>query len=344
MCIVFFKIKPLKGIRFVALFNRDEQPERKRSHLDIHFKPSNIACAVDLEANGTWLGFNINTGNFGFLTNYENKEFHFIQDQRYRKGNLLMNFIRSDYIFRHPQEYLVYLDLFLKEGYQFNGTNIWLGNALHDDMKMVFAHNHETYVDQFSVIQSDDEDSIKEDLTKQNFKIIDSNETIAYGNGRLTDDFFKQKLGKCLMEGVYNLHQDFDSSHMKDVRSLVNHLFRLAEINKIPEDKERWVQIDLYDDHERKHNSSIFLEPHEEILQNDQKAIFATCSSTVMIITDDQMLHLFERVYDHSNQRSTPHYDKDIIENLIKMDQFDFLDHDSFTQSAYIESYISRKF
>lgn len=69
-----------------------------------------------------------------------------------------MNFIKSNKIFTDPEEYLVYLDLFLREGYQFNGTNIWLGNALEDDVILTFAHNHETYVDKFSVVECDDEE------------------------------------------------------------------------------------------------------------------------------------------------------------------------------------------
>ena len=75
MCIVIFKRFPLKGVKFVVVFNRDEQVSRKRSPLGIHFEPNQIACGYDLQANGTWLGIEILTGNFGFLTNYENKKF-----------------------------------------------------------------------------------------------------------------------------------------------------------------------------------------------------------------------------------------------------------------------------
>ena len=75
MCIVFFKYFPVKGVKLIVLFNRDEAIERKRTSLGIHFSPSRILCGVDLEANGTWFGVNLDTGNFGFLTNYAHKPF-----------------------------------------------------------------------------------------------------------------------------------------------------------------------------------------------------------------------------------------------------------------------------
>ena len=50
MCILFFKYLPIKGIKFIAIFNRDEAIERKRSPLGIHFEPKEILCGVDLQA------------------------------------------------------------------------------------------------------------------------------------------------------------------------------------------------------------------------------------------------------------------------------------------------------
>ena len=140
MCIVFFKKNPTKGIKRVIVFNRDEQPSRKRSSLGIYFDPQKIACGVDLHANGTWLGINLDTGNYGFLTNYENVPFKIIDDTNYKKGNLLMNFLKSDEQFLEIEQYEKYLDLFLKEGSKFNGTNIWLANIYNND-EIIFAHN-----------------------------------------------------------------------------------------------------------------------------------------------------------------------------------------------------------
>lgn len=73
-CLVVFKQRPIPGIKLVVLFNRDESLKRVRSHFGVHFSPTHrIVCGVDKQAEGTWMGVNLDTGNFGFLTNYENK-------------------------------------------------------------------------------------------------------------------------------------------------------------------------------------------------------------------------------------------------------------------------------
>jgi uncharacterized protein with NRDE domain len=134
MCIVFFrKNPPVRGIKRVILFNRDEAILRERTPLGVHFSPQRILCGVDLEAKGTWLGVNLDTGNYGFLTNYGNKPFHVITDTRYRRGNLLMTFLLNDKSFNSPKDYQEYLENFIEEGDKFNGLNIWLGNLLHTD-------------------------------------------------------------------------------------------------------------------------------------------------------------------------------------------------------------------
>ena len=71
----------------------------------MHFDPQKIACAYDLQANGTWFGINLDTGNYGFLTNYEKKPFQLIDNPRYRKGNLLMDFLKQHRRFTRPVHY-----------------------------------------------------------------------------------------------------------------------------------------------------------------------------------------------------------------------------------------------
>ena len=148
MCIVFFrKFAPSSSgahnLAFVLLFNRDESLARERSPLcQDFFEGHSIACGVDLQAHGTWLGVNLKTGNIGFLTNYESKPFQAISDPRYRKGNLLMNFLKQTAPLREVKEYCEYLGHFMAEGQKFNGTNIWLGNlSLGQTMPMVFTNN-----------------------------------------------------------------------------------------------------------------------------------------------------------------------------------------------------------
>lgn len=76
-----------------------------RSNFGVHFGPQKIACAYDMQANGTWFGINLDTGNYGFLTNYEKKPFRYIEDPKYRKGNLLMDFLKNDHKFTSPMHY-----------------------------------------------------------------------------------------------------------------------------------------------------------------------------------------------------------------------------------------------
>ena len=80
-----------------------------------------------------------------------------------------MNFLQSEIQFSADAQYKEYLDLFIKEGERFNGTNIWLGNITN--MSMVFSHNHEYEDGKFSK--------------------VDHCESVAFGNGRVHDDFFK---------------------------------------------------------------------------------------------------------------------------------------------------------
>jgi uncharacterized protein with NRDE domain len=39
MCVTFFKFHPVKGIRLIVAFNRDEATTRARTKLDFHFDP-----------------------------------------------------------------------------------------------------------------------------------------------------------------------------------------------------------------------------------------------------------------------------------------------------------------
>lgn len=100
-----------------------------------------------------------------------------IDDPKYRKGNLLMDFLKVKEPFTHPSHYEEHLEVFLKEGDKFNGTNLWLGN-IHENNEIVFANNQKG---------------------SENFTIIDSTEVHGYGNGEAKEEWFKQKLGKKLI-------------------------------------------------------------------------------------------------------------------------------------------------
>lgn len=94
---------------------------------------------------------------------------HPIEDPRYRKGSLLMNYLKVPERFTHPAHYEEHLEVFLKEGEKFNGVNLWLGN-INENNEIVFAHNQKE---------------------GENFTIIDSNEVYGFGNGDASEEWFK---------------------------------------------------------------------------------------------------------------------------------------------------------
>ncbi|TNV77058.1 hypothetical protein FGO68_gene17582 [Halteria grandinella] len=291
MCIVFFrKFQPKASpYALILLFNRDEAINRERTPLcHDFFEGKSIACGVDLQAHGTWLGVNLKSGNFGFLTNYENKPFQMITDQKYRKGNLLMNFLKNDEPIVGSEVYREYLDTFLKEGQSFNGTNIWLGNLTHGNL--VFAHNQHEGVE-------------LNDLKEH------SGQTIGFGNGKVTEQWYKETLGEQLFDTVLSAHlasSDIQfgaaSSEASNIDALKEQMFKIAECTFKPSDPKLWPPVITYTEDEKYRNSCIFQEKHEEHLADGSFDTFGTVSSSLIIVTQAGDLHYYERVYDHKGE------------------------------------------
>jgi uncharacterized protein with NRDE domain len=74
MCITLFYLNTTNNtnnqIRFLLAFNRDESTSRKTLPLSQFADDPNIYGGIDVVSGGTWLGINIKTGIFVFLTNY----------------------------------------------------------------------------------------------------------------------------------------------------------------------------------------------------------------------------------------------------------------------------------
>lgn len=182
MCLLFFKYNPTKHVKFIATFIRDEAINRTRSPLGVYFPPQKILCGVDLEANGTWLGINLETGNYGFLTNFNHKPFNIITDTKYRKGNLLMNFLMEENKFLDQEQYEKNLQVFLEEGDKINGTNLLMSNVKDD--KMFFAHNYKIT------------DKKEINLKESELEILSGDkEIISIANGGINEKWEKEKLG-----------------------------------------------------------------------------------------------------------------------------------------------------
>lgn len=238
------------------------------------------------------------TGAIGFLTNYEHKPFTPITDPAYRKGNLLMDYLR---LAEHDGKYL---DRFLSDGHLFNGTNIWLGNLF--DGSLVFAHNQVP--------------------VGGKLEPVEDGETVAFANGRIGDKWFKQRLGRRLIDRAFEV--------ASDVKSLKEALFRAAECRSKPKEESDWPPLELYTPEERYENSSIHIGAHAEHLADGRNGIVATVSTSVLILCDDGTLQFYERRYDHGRKRG------DLEEEVCKMLAPDL----EFSDAAFEESVMTHQF
>ena len=124
-----------------------------------------------------------------------------------------------------------------------------------------------------------------------------------------------------------------DSSSVLNLKDM---LFKVAECTYQPEDPSEWPPVDGYSLEERKHNSSIHLPVHEERLADGSKGLFATISSTVVILTDDNELMFWERVYKHDVIRKITPLDLENADKicamapLLKISNFSDRDYDEF--------------
>lgn len=93
MCLTFFFLgqHPQCHNAYVMCFNRDEKVDRPTLPFAAFQEDPNIFAGRDLISKGTWLGVNIKTGIFVWLTNYDLPE---IRVGRSR-GKLVYSFLSS---------------------------------------------------------------------------------------------------------------------------------------------------------------------------------------------------------------------------------------------------------
>ena len=180
------------------------------------------------------------------MTNFEHKPYIEISDKGYRKGNLLMEFLKAE---APITDYKTYLDRFLKEGAKFNGTNLWLGNVLTKDL--VFAHNQEA-VGYFETAAAGG----------------------SFANGRVGEPWFKQTLGIKLIDEAF--------ATARSIEELKNSLFKAAGCIMKPASEAEWPPLFHLPDEERYENSSIFLRPHD----SGGRTCATVSSSVVLVETD----------------------------------------------------------
>jgi hypothetical protein len=82
-------------------------------------------------------------------------------------------------------------------------------------------------------------------------------------------------------------------------------MFKVAENNFKPSDPNDWPPVDGMNDKERKNNSSIFLDAHESETGeggSSEVSLHATVSSTLIILTENNEMYFWERIYHHSEK------------------------------------------
>ena len=92
--------------------------------------------------------------------------------------------------------------------------------------------------------------------------MIDSTEVHGYGNGEAHEEWFKQKLGKKLIQqsiDLYRNHSDL-GGHYHSLNYLKDLLFRVSECNYKSPNPNDWAHVNVYTEDEKYWNSSIFLD------------------------------------------------------------------------------------
>ena len=131
-------------------------------------------------------------------------------------------------------------------------------------------------------------------------------------NGTYIEEWEKEKLGKHLIQSVL-------TSEVANIEHLKDCMFKVMECTWKPSEKEKWPQVSTYSDEEKYENASLFCDKHYEGISNGGRGIFATVSSTCLIVTEENELFFYERIYDHISEgvvRERTETDKE-IENLL---------------------------
>lgn len=120
---------------------------------------------------------------------------------------------------------------------------------------------------------------------------------------------------KDLTEYAFSVYDNSVSTN--DLNLLKNLLFKVAECSKSHIQEEKWAKVESYRNHERYEHSSIFLEKH--LLHSGDihyEDIYATITSSLLIQTENNTVHYYERIYDHNHLRER-NEDEELAEKLL---------------------------
>jgi len=121
MCLILFSYKTHPRYKLIIAGNRDEFYARPTASADFWTDHPHVMAGRDMEAMGTWMGMNKQSGDIAMLTNY--RDLSNLKAESPSRGALVSDFLTDD---SFPREYYEVLKPNIHE---YNGFNLVLGSA-----------------------------------------------------------------------------------------------------------------------------------------------------------------------------------------------------------------------
>lgn len=133
MCLIAFSWNQHPNYKLILVANRDEFYKRKTQAAHFWEENPNILAGKDLEAGGTWMGFN-KGGKFAALTNY--RDIQNLKSVAPSRGDLTTQFLDKKL---QPYDYL---ESIAENAYQYNGFNL----LVSDLKEMYYFSNYQNQI------------------------------------------------------------------------------------------------------------------------------------------------------------------------------------------------------
>ncbi len=269
MCIIFwFQSETHPQYKFVLAFNRDE--DLARPYRPVHFWDANpnILAGLDLPSAGTWMGVNVTTGNVAFLTNCDYLPWKQVAGIEFSRGGLIRNFLSLPKPVIKAEECEAIMGNIAKHGKEYNGFNLVYTNV---------NSNCSYYINNFW-----DQDKVVR---------LAGEEPQSLTNGILHNDLYKATAHRGVL-GEILCQPDCSLDATKDRIFQLMRCCKKAPADKLP-------STSSPDDLALERTcSSIFVSPHTK-----EDRTCGTVWSGLLVVTRNDELHFYERIYDHTKKQ-----------------------------------------
>ncbi len=271
MCMAFWYQSHTHPLyKMVLAFNRDEDVARPYKPVHYWDTNPNILAGLDIPSMGSWLGVNVETGNVAFLTNCEILPWKPIAGGiEFSRGNLITRFLELKSGVYKPEDYESIMGKLLEQKKCFNGYNLVYTNW---DADCSYYINN--YWEDNKVLKLPEETPH------------------ALTNGVMFNDLYKANTYQGILGEIVNLPDN-------TLELTKNRVFQLMMCEK-PAPIDKLPAVTTPEDLDVEHKcSSIFVNKHTKTACKGERTC-ATVWTGVIILTTDNHLHFYERVYDHS--------------------------------------------